>query len=156
MATAELQYTQALSLLENLQSSTYLIYRHSTVMNESIIANLTPVASVPACTASAFMQCSNESHGGHSVDIPIPPDIDNQFYYAVVTQCPIQTPGNALNSDCPQGTNITTLGLGSSQLSAPVQETTEPVKSPYLLQANFNSQTSQTVLSWINYNDLSY
>ena len=155
VATAELQYTQALSLLENLQSSTYLIYRHSTVMNESVIANLTPVASVPACTASAFMQCSNESHGGHSIDIPIPPDIDNQFYYAVVTQCPIQTPGNALNSDCPQGTNITTLGLGSSQLSAPVQETTEPVKSPYLLQANFNSQTSQTVLSWINYNDLS-
>ena len=55
LATAGLEYTHVLSLLENLQSSTYHIYRHNTVMNESVIANLTPVASVPACTASSFM-----------------------------------------------------------------------------------------------------
>ena len=155
LATANLSYQHVLSLLENLQFSTYNIYRHNSVMNESIIANLTPVASVPACLASAFLQCSSESHGGHSLDIPIPPDVNEQLYYAIVTQCPVITPGAALDEDCPAGTNITTLNMNSSHLYLPIQETTEPIKSPYLLQANFNSQTSQTELSWINYNDLS-
>ena len=155
VAISDLQYTQAVSLLENIQASTYLIYRHESVMNESIILNLTPVLTVPACTAASFMQCSNESHPGHSVEIPIPPGVDQQYYYAIVTQCPAQTPGNAQNSDCPQGTLITTLGMNSSHLYNSILEKTEPIKSPYLLQANFDSQTSQTVLTWINYNDIS-
>ena len=155
LATTGLEYQHVLSLLENLQSSTYNIYRYDSVMNESIVANLTPVASVPACTAVAYLSCSSESHGGHTIDIPIPPDVNGQLYYAIVTQCPSITPGSALDVDCPAGTNITTLGMNSSHLYLPIQETTEPIKSPYLLQANFNSQTSQTELSWINYNDLS-
>ena len=43
---------------------------------------------------------------------------------------------------------------GQNVLCNPVNETTEPVRTPSLLSATFNAQSETTTLSWVNYNQL--
>ncbi len=130
----------------NLQSSTYFVYRHSSRITEININSLQPLSelTISACTSSNQFFCKNGTspyHEGHSVEYQILPEVSGEFYYAILTE----------QSD---GTRTTNLYCGQNTMCNPVNETSEPVRTPSLLSASFNPQSETTILSWVNYNQL--
>ena len=133
-------------VLVNLQTATYLVYRHTSRITETNIQVLQPLAELTtdACNSQQIIYCKNGTnpyHEGHSVEYQILPEVSGEFYYAIVTE----------QSD---GTRSANLYCGQNTLCNPVNETTEPVRTPSLLTATFNSQSETTTLSWVNYNQL--
>lgn len=134
------------SVLSYLHSSVYYIYRHTSRITEINLQSLQPIdeLSTNACDAENYFLCKNGTnpfHEGHSVEYQISAEVSGEFYYAIVTE----------QSD---GTQTTSLYCGQNSLCNPVNETTEPVRTPSLLSATFNSQSETTTLSWVNYNQL--
>ena len=134
------------SVLSYLHSSVYYIYRHTSRITAINIQSLQPIdeLTTAACGAENYFLCKNGSnpfHEGHSVDYQISAEVSGEFYYAIVTE----------QAD---GTQSTSLYCGQNSLCNPINETTEPVRTPSLLSATFNSQSETTTLSWVNYNQL--
>ncbi len=134
------------SVLSYLHSSVYYIYRHTSMITEINLQSLQPIDELTtnACDAENYFLCKNGTnpfHEGHSVEYQISAEVSGEFYYAIVTE----------QAD---GTQTTSLYCGQNSLCNPVNETTEPVRTPSLLSATFNSQSETTTLSWVNYNQL--
>ena len=132
--------------IESLSSSVYYVYRHTTRITPINLQSLQPIAELTtnACQSMNSFLCKNGTgsfHPGHSVELQIGPEVSGEFYYAIIT----------MQSD---GTETTNLYCGQNTLCNPVNETTEPVRTPSLLSATFNSQSETTTLSWVNYNQL--
>ena len=103
---------------------------------------MTPIAELTtdACESLNYFLCKNGSspfHPGHSVELQIAPEVSGEYYYAILTE----------QND---GTQSTNLYCGQNVLCNPVNETTEPVRTPSLLSATFNAQSETTTLSWVN------
>jgi len=132
------------TVLSYLHSSVYHVFRHTSTITELNIQSLNPVITISACNVQNFFYCKNGTtpfHQGHSVDYQITSEVSGQFYYAIMTE----------QGD---GTQTSTLYCGQNVLCNPVNETTQPVRTPSLLSASFNSQSETTILSWVNYNQL--
>ena len=134
------------TVLSYLHTSVYYIYRHSSRITEINIQSLQPIneLTTSACVAENYFLCKNGSspfHEGHSVEFQISAEVSGEFYYAIVTE----------QGD---GTQSTSLYCGQNSLCNPVNETTQPVRTPSLLSGTFNSQSETTTLSWVNYNQL--
>ena len=132
--------------IESLSSSVYYVYRHTTRITQTNLQSLQPIAELTtnACESMNSFLCKNGTgsfHPGHSVELQIGPEVSGEFYYAIIT----------LQSD---GTETINLYCGQNVLCNPVNETTEPVRTPSLLSATFNAQSETTTLSWVNYNQL--
>ena len=129
-----------------LSTSVYYIYRHTSRITPINLQSLTPIAELTtdACESLNYFLCKNGSspfHPGHSVELQISPEVSGEYYYAILTE----------KNDGSQSTN---LYCGQNVLCNPVNETTEPVRTPSLLSASFNAQSETTTLSWVNYNQL--
>ena len=129
-----------------LSTSVYYIYRHTSRITQINLQSLTPIAELTtdACESLNYFLCKNGSspfHPGHSVELQIAPEVSGEYYYAILTE----------QND---GTQSTNLYCGQNVLCNPVNETTEPVRTPSLLSASFNAQSETTTLSWVNYNQL--
>ena len=130
---------------EELWDATYHLYRHDEVLNSSMITNMTPFASVEACdkiNVPNSPDClGDESSGQHSATFQVPPGINASYYYAITTELG-------------DGTITSQLDFNESMIYQPISEVTTAVRSPYYLQASFNPTTSNTTLSWVNYNSI--
>ena len=130
---------------QGLWDATYHLYRHDEVMNASMIANMTPFASVDACDEINVPNPNNcqgnAPDGQHSATFQVPPGINASYYYAITTELG-------------DGTITSQLDFNESMTFQPVSEITTAVRSPYYLQAFFNPTTSNTTLSWVNYNSI--
>lgn len=130
---------------QGLWDATYHLYRHDEVMNASMIANMTPFASVDACDEINVPNPNNcqgnKPDGQHSATFQVPPGINASYYYAITTELG-------------DGTVTSQLDFNESMTFQPVSEVTTAVRSPYYLQAFFNPTTSSTTLSWVNYNSI--
>ena len=130
---------------QGLWDATYHLYRHSEAMNASMVASMTPFASVDACDEINVPNpnncLGNQPSGQHSATFQVPPGVNGSYYYAITTEL-----GNA--------TITSSLDFNESMIYQPIPELTTAVRSPYYLQASFNPITSNTTLSWVNYNSI--
>lgn len=130
---------------QDLWDATYHLYRHNEVMNASMIVNMTSFASVDACDEINVpnpLNClGNKPDGQHSATFQVPPGINASYYYAITTELG-------------DGTITRQLDFNESMTFQPVSEATTAVRSPYYLQAFFNPTTSNTTLTWVNYNSI--
>ena len=131
-------------MYSELWDATYHVYRHNSPITSANIDTLTPWKSVPACERISIPQsvdCRGQAAGTHEVTYQVGAGVNDSFYYAITTEL--------------ANGNITkTLDFNASSLYAPVTEITTPIRSPFNVQASFNSLTSQTTIQWVNYNAL--
>jgi hypothetical protein len=127
------------TLWQLLQSTRYLVYRHSEQMNASMVENGTVeyFANVSACPG-ALASCSG---GQHIVENPLPPGVNGTFYYGIATQ--LDT-----------GEIVAFLELGSAQTDMAIGEFTHDITAPFNVNATFDPATSKTLVQWINLNEL--
>ena len=139
------QVSTDITVLGDMYDSTYNVYRHTAPINTSNLATLTAFATVDVCNRAAAGgnpgYCSGTTHPGHTVDYPVSPGTDGQFYYAITT-----TLAN--------GSEMADLLPDESNLTTPVSETSQPVQTPFIISANFDRTASETTLTWLNYNDI--
>jgi len=132
------------NLYSELWDATYHVYRHDSPITSANIDSLTPWKSVPACdriSISQSVDCRGQAAGTHEVTYQVGAGTNNSFYYAITTEL---ADGNVTK----------TLDFNASSLYEPVIEITTPVRSPFNVQASFNTMTSQTTIQWVNYNAL--
>ena len=135
--------------LNNIFDAVYNLYRHTENITSSNVAEADLIYQVDACNSSQISGSTsrydcmafNGTHPGHTFAYLVSPGTNSTFYYAVTTTID----GIGTFED---------LILNESSLYDGVLETTTPIRTPYNLQANFNAQSSQTTLSWVNYNDI--
>ena len=134
-----------INVLNALFSATYKVYRHTSIINASNLASLTPFTTVAACDAGTAggnpLNCDENTHAGHIVEYPVSPGTNGSFYYAITTSLS-------------NGTEAAELLFNGSHLFTPVQEITQPVQTPFIISALFDPTTSQTTLNWLNYNSI--
>ena len=137
-------------LFEELWDSTYHVYRSADPITAQTLETLQPWHSVVACDSQSDEpwgtnpnKCrgSAGNHPGHSATFQVGAGTNGAFYYAISTELSDET--------------ITdTLTVNASLLFEPVIEVATPIRSPYNIVANFNPETSQTFVQWINYNSI--
>ena len=135
--------------INDLFAAEYRVYRSSSPIDAANIMNLQYFANTSACTSESIggstspLDCRgiNGVHPGHSVSFLVPPGVNGSFYYAITTVLA-------------DGTEEYTLDVNASKLYEPVDEVTTPIQTPYNIQAYFEGSTSQTTITWINYNDI--
>ena len=139
------QVSTDITVLSNMFTSTYNVYRHTAPINTSNLAGLTPFATVDVCSSAAAGgnpgYCSGTDHPGHAVAYPVAPGTDGLFYYAITTTL---SNGSEMADLLPDESNLTT----------PVSETAQPVQTPFIISAIFDATASETTLTWLNYNDI--
>lgn len=138
-------------LNQELQGSTYRIYRHTAPIDAAVLSSLVPLGTRDACTATNILDCrgfddwrsadSISPHPGHAFTIEATVGQNETAYYAVTT----------VHSN---GTEIAQLLPDDSVTASGVVEVSAEVRTPYFVQANFDATTSRTRVTWINYNDL--
>ena len=142
-------------LFEELWDATYHVYRSSSPITSGNILSLSSWHSVVACEKNSNdpdpeepwntnpNKCRGDAgnHPGHSATFQVGAGTDGLFFYAITTEL-----GN--------GNITTTLSVDASIVSAPVEEITTPIRSPYNIIAAFDAATSQTNIQWINYNSI--
>tara|TARA_B100000965_G_scaffold29154_1_gene21612 strand:- start:381 stop:3584 length:3204 start_codon:yes stop_codon:yes gene_type:complete len=135
--------------LNNIFDATYNLYRYTENITSSNIVDADLIYQVDACNPSQISGSTsrydcmafNGTHPGHSFSYLVSPGTNSTFYYAVTTTID----GIGTYDD---------LIFNESSLYVGVLETTTPIRTPYNLQATFDAQSSQTTLSWVNYNDI--
>ena len=135
--------------INDLFAAEYRVYRSSSPIDAFNIMNLQYFANTSACTTESIggstspLDCRgiNGVHPGHSISFLVPPGVNGSFYYAITTVLA-------------DGTEEYTLDVNASKLYEPVDEVTTPIQTPYNIQAYFEGSTSQTTITWINYNDI--
>ena len=135
--------------LNNIFDATYNLYRYTENITSSNIVDADLIYQVDACNPSQISGSTsrydcmafNGTHPGHSFSYLVSPGTNSTFYYAVTTTID----GIGTYDD---------LIFNESSLYDGVLETTTPIRTPYNLQATFDAQSSQTTLSWVNYNDI--
>ncbi len=135
--------------LNNIFDATYNLYRHTENITTSNIADADLIYQVDACNPSQISGSTsrydcmafNGTHPGHSFSYLVSPGTNSTFYYAVTTTID----GIGTYDD---------LIFNESSIYDGILETTTPIRTPYNLQATFDAQSSQTTLSWVNYNDI--
>lgn len=135
--------------INDLFAAEYRVYRSSSQIDSANIGSLDYFANVSACTTESIggstspLDCRgiNGVHPGHSVSFLVPPGVNGTFYYAITTVVA-------------NGTEELTLDVNASNLYEPVNEITTPIQTPYNVQAYFQGSTSETTVTWINYNDI--
>ena len=135
--------------LNNIFDAEYNLYRHTENITDSNVGDAELIYQVDACNPSQISGSTsrydcmafNGTHPGHSFSYLVSPGTNSTFYYAVTTT--IDSVGTYED-----------LIFNESSLYDGVLETTTPIRTPYNLQANFDAQSSQTTLSWVNYNDI--
>ena len=127
------------TLWQLLQNTRYLVYRHGSEMNASMVENGTVeyFANVSACDGS-LSSCSGRLH---QVVYPLPPGVNNSYYYGIATQ---------LDS----GEIRAFLELGSAQIPMSIPEFTHDITAPFNVNGSFDPATSRTQIQWINLNEL--
>ena len=134
-----------IGVLSSLFSATYNVYRHNSLVTTANLATLTPFAQIDACDSGSAGgnpgYCSGNTHPGHSVQFPVPPGTNDSFYYAITT-----TLSN--------GTEAAELIFNASIVFDPVLEVTKPVQTPFIISAQFDAESSQTTLNWLNFNSI--
>ena len=131
--------------LQGLFSATYNLYRHTVPITETNLASLESFAQIDACDAGTTggnpFNCQGGTHPGHSVVFPVQPGTNGSFYYAITTSLS-------------NGTEAAELLFNGSQTYEPVVEITRSVYTPFIISAEFDASTSQTTLTWLNYNSI--
>ena len=133
------------NIYQELWSAKYHVYRNDQPLTNMSVMGLTPFATVVACDQGTSggnpLDCRGltGTHAGHSVTFQLPPGVNGTYYYGIVTE----------HSN---GLNMTILNFNASSTFEPLLETTSPIRTPYYLQAEYIPSTSQTELSWVNYN----
>jgi len=135
--------------LNNIFDAVYKLYRHTEQINSSNVGDAELIHQVDVCNPSQILGSSsrydcmayNGTHPGHNYSYLVAPGTNDTFYYGI-------------------STTIDTIGTyedfisNESSLFTPVSEITTPIRTPYNLQASFDSSTSVTSLNWVNLNDL--
>ncbi len=136
--------TILLPTLESLQSSRYLVYRHHSEMNSSMVANneISYIGNISACIG-ALSTCSGQMH---TFEYDLPPSQDGDFYYGVATNY-----HDVINGTW---TMLAFMELGVSQIGQPISEFTHNITAPFSVNATFYPELSQTKIDWINLNQL--
>ncbi len=135
--------------LNNIFDAVYNLYRHTENITSSNLGDAELIYQVDACNPSQISGSTsrydcmafNGTHPGHSFSYLVSPGTNSTFYYGVTTT--IDTVGT-----------YDGLIFNESSLYDGVIETTTPIRTPYNLQATFDAQSSQTTLTWVNYNDI--
>jgi hypothetical protein len=131
--------TQNFTIIQLLQNTRYLVYRHDIEMNASMIENDTVefFANVSACPGQAA-SCSGKLH---QVEYLLPPGVNGSYFYGIATQ---------LDS----GEIRAFLELGNAQTDMATMEFTNDITAPFNVNATFDPGTSRTQIQWINLNEL--
>ena len=128
--------TNDFTILENLKTTNYSLYRSDEPLNSSNYQQAEMVEdSIQAClTSDTLLICKNRAH---VVVYNTPPNTDGSYYYGVI-------------STLENGSIIDNLSIGNATLNEPVNEFGSPIVSPYNLQAAYDIENSTTHLSWID------
>ena len=138
--------------LDNFFSATYNIYRHTEQITQQNIGDAVLIHQKLACDSSTYQfkyQClggdnGTPPHPGHSYSYQVSAGTNDHFYYGITTQI---VSGQTV-------TEFDSLIQNESSIYDSVYEITNPIRTPYNLQATFDITTSQTHLTWVNYNDI--
>ena len=133
------------SELQGLFSATYRLYRHSAPIDAANLGSLEPFAEVDACDAGTAggnpFNCQGGTHPGHTYNYPVEPGTNGSYHYAITTLLA-------------NGTEAAELLFNGSQIYEPVIEMTRSVLTPFMISWVFDAATSQTTLTWLNYNSI--
>ena len=133
------------SELQGLFSATYRLYRHSAPIDAANLGSLEPFAEVDACDAGTAggnpFNCQGGTHPGHTYNYPVEPGTNGSYHYAITTLLA-------------NGTEAAELLFNGSQIYEPVIEMTRSVFTPFMISWVFDAATSQTTLTWLNYNSI--
>jgi hypothetical protein len=134
--------TSNFPLMQQMQDTRYLVYRHSGPLNESVIIQngLEPWDNVSACPAGEnIANCPGMTFQS---TYPLPAGTNGTFYYAIVTYF--------TNNNTMVGNFV----HGEANVSEGVSEITNPVTAPFFVQAIYDSSLAVTDISWINLNTI--
>ena len=133
------------SELQGLFSANSRLYRHSAPIDAANLGSLEPFAEVDACDAGTAggnpFNCQGGTHPGHTYNYPVEPGTNGSYHYAITTLLA-------------NGTEAAELLFNGSQIYEPVIEMTRSVFTPFMISWVFDAATSQTTLTWLNYNSI--
>ena len=133
------------SELQGLFSATYRLYRHSAPIDSINLDALNHFSEVDACDSGSAggnpFNCQGGTHPGHTYVFPVEPGTNGSFYYAITTVLA-------------NGTEAAELLFNGSHIYEPVVEMTRSVYTPFMISWIFDPATSQTTLTWLNYNSI--
>ena len=134
--------------MQDLQSAEYLLYRHTSPMNTSVVENesLVPFATVAACSSPDVFDCPNYQH--YYIHY-LPPSVNGSFYYGIATSCGVCNQGNWSNT-----TLIQHFQKGASNVFDPLTESTHAITAPFMLSGSYDVTRGVTSLTWVNLNTI--
>ena len=150
--------TENYPLMLQMQDSRYLIYRHNTPLNESVVTNLSPWANVSMCTSVNPGDCSGMMF---TETYPLPAGTNGTYYYAIVSYFV-----NNNDADSTNDYEYTLDGItyspthagnyihGEANVSEGVSELTNQITAPFFVQANYVESLGVTDISWVNLNTI--
>jgi len=133
--------TSDFNVLTAMIDSHYQIWRADRPFESNFTEYATLIGNEDVCDSHIpTIDCSGErAKGSHNFSFGLPVDVSGTFYYMVST---------VLNGSTP------IFHLTETTKSQGINETSQPIKTPYLLTASFNGFTSSTTLQWVNANDI--
>ena len=136
------------SILQDLFSATYNVYRSTEAITPANVGSLTPFETgIIACSSIEVVNDAFKCRGingtvaPHTASFLVSPGVNDTFYYAVTT-----TLGD--------GSELFDLDGDASATTIGVLEQTTPIRTPYNIIGSFDPDTSNTSLQWVNYNDI--
>ena len=136
------------SILQDLFSATYNVYRSTEAITPATIGSLTPFETgIIACSSIEVVNDAFKCRGingtvaPHMTSFLVSPGVNDTFFYAVTT-----TLGD--------GSELFDLDGDASATTLGVLEQTTPIRTPYNIIGSFDPDTSNTSLQWVNYNDI--
>ena len=151
--------TQNFPLMQQMQESRYLLYRHNAPLNASVVANLNPWANVSMCPATE--QISSCPARNFQMTYPLPAGTNGTFYYAIVTYFENNDDADVTNdySYTLNDTTYSPIYVGNyvhneANVSEGVIELTNQITAPFFVQANYIENAAATDISWVNLNTI--
>ena len=136
------------SILQDLFSATYNVYRSTEAITPATVGSLTPFETgIIACSSIEVVNDAFKCRGingtvaPHTTSFLVSPGVNDTFFYAVTT-----TLGD--------GSELFDLDGDASATTIGVLEQTTPIRTPYNIIGSFDPDTSNTSLQWVNYNDI--
>ena len=129
-------------LMQQMQQTNYLVYRHSGPLNASIIEEnqLAPWANVSACPVNEIIgDCPGMSF---QATYALPAGTNGTYYYAITSLF--------LNNQ----TVVANFEHGESNVSEGISEYTHDITAPFFVQAAYDPALSVTDVTWVNLNTI--